>query len=247
MQRGSRKHILDWTENDSFINELGQLLAPINFSFSKPNLFYPNGYDQPDEIRLGRWKESHRYETYKKLLDWWLVHKRNANTPNWDLVVECNIQDSPGLILVEAKANTAELKSSGKTLANNSSENSVENHAHIKHAIAEACEFLQKKTKEINISINSHYQLSNRIAYSWKLASLGFNVVLVYLGFTKDEGIKDVGEPIENHKHWQRIMKNYSQNIFPLSVFDTWINCGSGSIYVTLRSRPIIEISPPGA
>ena len=61
-------------------------------------------------------------------------------------------------------------------------------------ALAEACDGLAQLGIATRISRDSHYQLSNRLAFTWKLATLGVPTVLVYLGFIGDEGIRDAGE-----------------------------------------------------
>lgn len=67
--------------------------------------------------------------------------------------------------------------------------------------IAEACAGLQLLGPAVRISRDSHYQLSNRVAFAWKLATLGLPTVLVYLGFWGDDGIADVGEPFWDAEH----------------------------------------------
>ena len=107
----------------------------------------------------------------------------------------CRIDERPGLLLVEAKANWAELSIAGKQLKPNASRKSWENHKRIGAAIGEACDAWQQIHPRVMIARDSHYQLANRLA--WTLVTLGIPVVLLYLGFTGDEGIRDVGEPFQ--------------------------------------------------
>ena len=44
------------------------------------------------------------------------------------------------------------------------------------------------------LSTRHHYQLSNRFAWSWKLAMLGVPVVLLYLGFLNAQDMQDDGD-----------------------------------------------------
>ncbi len=60
---------------------------------------------------------------------------------------------------------------------------SKRNHAQIGRAISEASLGLKDTMDGWNLSRDSHYQLANRFAWAWKLASMGVPVVLVYLGF----------------------------------------------------------------
>jgi hypothetical protein len=66
-----------------------------------------------------------------------------------------------------------------------------------------------------NLSHDSHYQLANRFAWAWKLASMGVPVVLVYLGFLGAAEMKDRGEPFADYADWSRIVLEHSQNIVP--------------------------------
>ncbi|HPV14642.1 MAG TPA: hypothetical protein PL126_03215 [Candidatus Cloacimonadota bacterium] len=68
----------------------------------------------------------------------------------------------------------------------NSLSEKLKNHDIIGNDISNAREALLPFCDEIKISHDSHYQLSNRIAYTWKLASLGVPTILLYLGFLND-------------------------------------------------------------
>lgn len=241
--RGSRKHILDWTNQNDFIKEFEEFLSPLRVNLQGKSIYAPRGFSQPKEIRLKHWRDSQFYSKYRKLDSWWLAHAKGANTPNWDLAIECYSEKFPILILVEAKAHTNELSRSGKTLKANVSKNSIENHKKISSAILETNNALLKIFPEIDISIDSHYQFANRIAFSWKLASMGFKVILIYLGFTGYKGISDVGKPIEDQQHWQDIMETYTSNILPDSFWNQWIACGKGSMYAAIKSHSIIASS----
>src|SRR5690606_35723525 len=107
------------------------------------------------------------------MTNWWLAVVANANTPNWDIASTCLVDGKPGLLLIEAKAHHAELTNAekGKSLPN--SDNGWLNHERIGHAIAEASYRLQRATGwRWAISRDSRYQMSNRFAWSWKIASM---------------------------------------------------------------------------
>ena len=55
-----------------------------------------------------------------------------------------------------------------------------------------------------------NYQLANRLAFTWKLASLGLPTVLIYLGFYGDRGIGDAGAPFESDDDWKDTFKRTS-------------------------------------
>jgi hypothetical protein len=243
--RGSRKHVLDWVENPKFPKQITKMLVPTGAVVTADDIWMPLGYHDPKEARF----ESFGPKAIPDLLkwdilsDWWLIHKRGANTPNWDLASTCNISGKKGLILVEAKANASELKADGKVLDPSASENSRENHHKISHAINEANVSLNEIIPGVSISRDSHYQLSNRIAFSWKLASLGIPIVLVYLGFCGDMGITNVGEPIKDQHHWNQLMQQHTIGILPDDFFDRKFECGPSTFQLIVRSRQVKQYS----
>jgi hypothetical protein len=173
-----------------------------------------------------------------------LIHQKGANTPNWDIAVGCTIEDRPGLVLVEAKANWQELKVDGKVLRSDASKNSKENHEQIGRAIDEAQSGWQRVDPRVAITRDSHYQLANRLAFSWKLGMFGFPVVLAYVGFTGDEGIRDAGVPFTDGQDWQRAFSEYVGGTVPPNLFDRRIDLGPAPVWLVSRSRPVLEISP---
>ena len=97
------------------------------------------------------------------------------------------------------------------------------------------------------ISRDSHYQLANRLAFTWKLATLGIPVMLLYLGFTGDDGIRVAGRPFADDADWRNAFNAYVSDAVPLSMFDRRLEVGSTPIWLVSRSRPVIEVSPPRA
>jgi len=249
MYRGSRKHVLDWTARESFLAELERLLAPIPIRTSADTVFMPRGYEAPTEARLEIFGPSWMpdSEAWPILKSWWLKHPAGANTPNWDIAIGCKIEDRPGLVLVEAKANWPELNTAGKGLHPKASSNSRDNHKRIREAIREACKGWRSLDARVFITRDSHYQLANRLAFTWKLAMLGFPVVLMYLGFIGDKGIRDAGAPFSNDDDWQRAFRQYTEATVPLDLFDRRFTLGGALVWLVSRSRPIIEVSSVAA
>ena len=70
------------------------------------------------------------------------------------------------------------------------------------------------------ISRDSYYQLSNRFAWSWKLTTLGFPVVLVYLGFLDADEMVDQSAPFASHAEWERLVVRDSAAAVPESVWN---------------------------
>ena len=239
--------MLDWTNTPEFPVELLQLVAPVDCRLSARSRWMPRGYRSPDEARLETfgpavWPETEAWSVLRK---WWLAHERGANTPNWDIAASCEIDGSQGLILVEAKANVPELSVAGKPTDVGVSAASAENHERIGVAIGEARAALQRVSPSTAISRDSHYQLSNRVAFAWKLANAGVPTVLVYLGFWGDDGLADVGAYFQSSGHWESVFTEYARSVVPIDLFEYRIECGAAPMWLLVRSRQVIEASRP--
>jgi hypothetical protein len=247
MTRGSRKNVLDWTSQSRFLPEFLALVKPIECRVSASSIWQPIGHSAPREARLEHFSPAAipGHVAWPTLRSWWLQHTAGANTPNWDIALSCEIEGRPGLILVEAKANVPELSSAGKSVTVNASQKSQSNHTHIANAIAEARDGLAALLPYVAIDRDRHYQLSNRLAFGWKLASLGIPTVLVYLGFTGDQGIRDVGMPIADDEHWQSCLREHLAPVCSPEVLDAPLHVGPARLWVLARSRPVLEESEP--
>jgi hypothetical protein len=244
--RGSRKHVLDWSSRPTFAAELRRLVDPIGCEISTASEWMPRGYAAPDEARLETFgpRVMPTSEAWITLRKWWLAHERGANTPNWDIAMSCEIEGKQGLILVEAKANVPELGASCKSFTAEEESPSGENHRQIGAAIDEARAALRELGTPTSITRDTHYQLSNRVAFAWKLASLGIPTVLVYLGFLGDDGIKDAGPPFTDEAHWRGVFGAYAHGIVPESTFERRIDCGAAPFWLLVRSRAVLQLSP---
>lgn len=246
MYRGSRKHVLDWTGRSSFLDEFHELIGNLPVDLSGA-LVMPRGISAPQEARLEQfgptWLPGN--PAWEHLCNWWLCHQRGANTPNCDIAAGCFIEGRPGLVLVEAKANWPELSASGKNRAKPESDRSRENHDRIGAAINEARIGWCEHYPGVEISRDSHYQLSNRLAFAWKLAMLGIPTVLMYLGFTGDKGISDAGQYFQDDSDWKEAFRQYSNERVPEAVLEQRLEFGTAPVWLLVRSRPALEQSPP--
>ena len=164
-------------------------------------------------------------EKRNQLRNWWLSH--GGNTPVWDIASTCKINGERGLILVEAKAHDRELDVKGKSLKRTASQNSKENHERIRKAIAEAnCKLRSEIGGNWNISRDCRYQLSNRFAWSWKLASLKVPVVLVYLGFLNSDEMSDQGQPFHSEEEWECVLRRFCRNTIDNSFWGKSLHIG---------------------
>jgi hypothetical protein len=134
-------------------------------------------------------------------------------------------------VLVEAKAYVREFTEGAR---GHGSENE-QNATRITTAIEEAASDLSRHTPGVKISSDAWYQFSNRIAWAWKLASLGVPTALVYVGFTKDQGI--ASDPLKSDDHWRDVVISNTEQIFPPSLWGCPLDVRGTPLWFLLRSR----------
>jgi hypothetical protein len=192
----------------------------------------PSGFLHPDEAKLG---ESARFldEVNRgKITRWWLAEPRKANTPNWDLVSTATVDGRPGLLLVEAKAHAAEF-ADDRCCATNKA-----NFAQIERALAEATAAWSTHEPGFGLSAQSCYQLSNRLAFAWKLAAMDVPVVLVYLGFLNAAEMEG-REVLRDHAHWRTCVVGRSRASVPQAIWDRTFIVDGTPLTVLIRSAEV--------
>lgn len=239
---GSRMHVLDWLDGGVFISSINQMLQPSEFFVPQSGMRMPTGWDNPEEARFGKHSGGlidPALDT--QLLDWWLVNHRGANIPNWDLACQAlHHGNRTGLVLVEAKAYVREFTEGAQGHGSGNEQNATQ----ITAAIKEAAIDLARHTPGVKISSKAWYQFSNRIAWAWKLASLGMPTALVYLGFTNDERI--ALDPLKGDDHWRDVIISNTEHIFPAALWDRPLDVRGTPLWFLLRSRPCIRQSHGG-
>ena len=228
-RRGSkpRCHWLTHGPKDAVAARLARLVTPFA-SVTPSDCWMPKGFERTAEAQLGYAEQLLDADRRAALTQWWLaVPSRRANTPNWDLVSTCQVEDQKnGLLLVEAKAHAGELSSSGKTLRKNSSTNSKKNDQRIRAAIAAANTGLGGPAQGWHLTADKHYQMSNRFAWAWKLADLGVPVVLVYLGFLNaDEMGNGAFHSVDD---WDRCLRDHAKDVVPGAAWNQRLEVRSG-------------------
>lgn len=181
--------------------------------------YMPRGLLASKEARLSVRDGLHPVQRpeVNSLRRWWLWER--GNVPNWDIAAECVVsppgrESRPGLLLVEAKAHHGELDPSGK-----SPDSSLKNHQKIGDAIEAANQGLKAGWA---LSRDKCYQLSNRFAWGWKLASLKIPVILVYLGVLGAEEMRnDARKPFDTEEQWSKAIREHAMGLVP----DVWETC----------------------
>lgn len=244
--RGSRKHVLDVLECGEFRVRIDGLFTGTTVRLADPP--HPRPMSRKNKAD---WAE-YDAETYLKrhpIKDWtgslpscWWVAGRGTR-PTWDLLGHVLVSEKPGLLLVEAKAHEGELDWAGKRLSPSANRASKGNHTRIADCIKEANAALNTLCDGVlNLDVGSHYQLANRVAYAWKLASLGLPVVLLYLAFTGDTYF--AADYIRDDAHWQRIIGGYLQGVVSQQLPERPVAVeGGGSLLFLIRSLPVSQPS----
>jgi hypothetical protein len=138
----------------------------------------------------------------------------------------------PGLILVEAKAHHDELDRAGKPESGN-----PKNDACIRTAIKEASDALEGSLSGWKLTADSHYQLCNRFAWGWKVASLGVPVILVYLGFLN---VTDMPgrRVLKTGEEWVDAVYKHADGIVPRDAWGKELHINGTPLIPLIRSWP---------
>lgn len=234
-QRGSkpRCHLLTHGPRDVVATRLTALASPFA-TVSPCDHWMPDGFANRQEAQLHQATRLLDGTVSDQLKAWWLgPASQRAMTPNFDIASTCLIDGARGLLLVEAKAHDEELnkEAAGRLLDRDSSDDRKASHEKIGAAIEAARTGLEKKTLlPWSISRDTHYQMSNRFAWAWKLTELGFPVVLIYLGFLRANEMADRGKPFRDHSDWEQLVKSHSQPLFPSQVWERQWASGSTAL-----------------
>ncbi len=212
---------------------LTELVQPYAVVDADRDRWMPRGFEEPDETVLGKsnfLSEARRDD----LMAWWLAVPRPANTLNCDIASTCTVGGRRGLVLVEAKAHKAELGVGDTCKAG------AKNLNRITEATADASKGLAAVLPGFSLSVNSHYQLSNRFAWSWKIAALGVPVILVYLGFLNAEDMDDRGrETFDSASAWEAAVRDYARDIVPGAAWNRKLDIEGTPVYPLIRSMEL--------
>ena len=87
--------------------------------------------------------------------------------------------------------------------------------------------------------VNAPYQLANRIAWAWKLASMGIPVVLVYLGFLHATKMSDRGQWFIDRAEWENAVRRYSSDKVPAEAWGTRLEIGDAWLQLEIRTTHV--------
>ncbi len=217
---------------------LTSLVRPHNIDISSDkDIWRPRGLRNYKETTLIDSNDFLPSETRRLLREWWLEKPRGARLPNWDIASTCTIEGKKGLLLVEAKAHDKELSDAGKSQP--TTPNGQLNHERIGLAIDQANSGLTGLLAGWALSRGSNYQLSNRFAWAWKLATLGVPVILVYLGFLNAMEMLDRGQPFKTHTAWEACIRNHAKNRVPDDAWNRKLEINGTPVWFLIRSMEL--------
>jgi len=245
--RGSQRRCqaLTGLSRPDVARRLSALATPSGATVAAHDIWLPRGAAQPREARLDLEPALLPLEYREELLSWWLKIRPYANTPNWDIASTCTVNSTRGLLLVEAKAHDRELSPAGKSKPR--TDNGWRNHAKIASAIAQANAGLNALLPGWRLSRDTHYQLSNRLAWAWKLLDLGIPVILIYLGFLRAQEMVDQGQPFDSPEAWETCLRIYSEGIVPPSAWGCRLEWAGTPLWVLVASCDLETDSYQGA
>lgn len=236
--RGSRPRCVLLTDGSA--DRVGQCLTGIvgrpEVEVSAEDRWQPQGTSNMREAELDKLRKGDvdllTDEIRGQLQEWWLAEGRGrSKTPSWDIASTCTVSGRKGLLLLEAKAHSDEL-SEGDTCAAGPA-----NRKQIVSALEQANAGLQEATGgPWRLSAEHHYQLANRFAWSWKLATLGVPVVLLYLGFLNAVEMRDKGTPFGSDDDWRDALLEYCRETTDAACWETTLNIGGTPLLPSIRS-----------
>lgn len=191
----------------------------------------PHGFEAAGEVTLGSCPDALLGQRQQdQLVRWWLT--TTGGLPTWDLVASGRVGQTKGLLLVEAKAHHNELclQRRGKI--------SRENDVSITRALHEATVALDAVLPGWDL-LAAPYQLANRIAWGWKLASMGIPVVLVYLGFLHATEMTDRGDWFIGRAEWEGAVRRYSSHGVPSEAWGKRLEIGDAWLQLEIRTTHV--------
>jgi hypothetical protein len=237
--QGSRGHLLDLLDDQNWPQRLNSLIVDTGALVNENSKHTPinSGNDAEWELQKFCREYCSTQIDLERFENWWV---KNVRSPTWDLIATCQLKGKPGLLIVEAKAHENEIHRDGKPLPSLETPDktllpssgiakSLINHGYIGRCIHEARDGLRHYIPKIAIDRDKNYQLSNRIACSWMLAECGMPNVLLYLGFTEDEGMSSEGTPLRSAEHWETLVRDHLDDVGATTLPDTDIRLPNGS------------------
>ena len=223
-RKGSKPRCHRFTHGtrEQVARRLTKLIRPWG-TVSADDCWMPEGFCQIEEAQLHKATKLLPQEQCNILGKWWFAEQNECSkSPSFDIASTCTINGTEGMLLVEAKAHSAELK------VDDSANGSCANLTRIEECIQEANAKMTAQTKSVWALSHKHrYQIANRFAWSSKLLEEGYHVILVYLGFLNAEEMlkgqtpgRPPRIPFANNSEWESYVESYSKPVLPTEAWN---------------------------
>lgn len=114
------------------------------------------------------------------------------------------------------------------------------NFERIRSALTEATVEWNRLLPGFSLSADSHYQLSNRFAFAWKVAAMGIPVVLVYLAFLDAWDMHGLGcQILRSHQQWKDCLTSKAVSQIPISAWDRTFEVNGTPLTVSIHSAKV--------
>ena len=236
--RGSRPRCVLLTDGsaDQVAQRLTGLVGRPEVQVSAEDRWQPQGMCHVREAELDKLRQGDAVllndAIRRQLQEWWLAEGRGrAKTPSWDIASTCTVSGKSGLLLVEAKAHSEELSKGDRCGAG------PVNRKRIETALKEASVGLRKATGgPWRLSVEHRFQLANRFAWSWKLATLRVPVVLVYLGFLDALEMTDKKGLFASDDDWRSALLEYCRETIDPACWEAVLDVGGTPMLPLMRT-----------
>ena len=230
-RRGSRPRCVLLTHGtvQRVSDRLTELASPA-LVVNSGDTWAPCGFEAAGEITLGRCSDAFIGKREQEdLARWWLA--TGGRLPTWDLVASGRAGGRKALLLIEAKAHDQEFSQRREKI-------SPKNEVSINRALREAIAALDAVMPGWDL-LKAPYQLGNRIAWGWKLASMGIPVVLVYLGFLHATEMVDRGEWFLDRAQWEGVVRRHSSRSVPADAWSKRLVLGDAWLQLQIRAAHV--------
>ena len=237
-RRGSRPRCVLLTDGspEEVAGRLTQIICRPEIEVSPGDQWQPQGSCDVREAELDKALEGGAVllpEAMREdLRKWWLAEGGGrSRTPSWDIASTCTVLGRKALLLVEAKAHANEVSKQNRCGAKPA------NRKRIESALEEANTGLSELTGgSWELSAEHHYQLSNRFAWSWKLAKFRVPVVLLYLGFRNAVEMADKGAPFGSDDDWRNTLLDYCKGAMDAACWERMLEVEGTPLLPLMRT-----------
>ena len=233
----SRKLLIKFLGDPDYISNMNALLSQVNTSVSADDIRIP---DPPNNTTEGDFTSLPEFVfpflSNDKNSSWWKNALKNYSPYCWDFVSTCTIngKEGPkkGLLLIEAKAKKGELITAARDR---------KPVLKLEENYSIAGSDLRKVSPEAKLNSVICRQMSNHIYRAWFLARSGIPVVLLYLGFHFEKGIR----VFNTAEAWRKYFLRAARKIGVNNLLNKEIYCGDSTFKMICASLGSDEKAPP--